>query len=287
MIYRLMSKNTPVAEMELADSTEEILKVRQGLNLEFLPMGGQQKKKWVIMEGKRCLIKSGSEPFYQEPVNEVLATSLHERLGFSWHLPYELLVEEGMPYCICENFLSSNTEFVDAKSICKSMGGDRDSFTYGQFIDVCEGLEISQVREFIDYMLVFDYLMANQRDFQKFGLIRNAKTLEWIGPAPLFDCSSGLWYNRETKDIMKIEETKGSIFDTDEVKQLETVSDLSWIRFERLKDWENDIKETFSRVKYIDEDRVETLIKAIKKRIEVLRELQEERRNMTYFYQVY
>lgn len=31
---------------------------------------GWLKKKWTIIDGKRCLIKSGSAPFFQEPLNE-------------------------------------------------------------------------------------------------------------------------------------------------------------------------------------------------------------------------
>jgi hypothetical protein len=50
---------------------------------------GWLKKKWVIADGKRFLLKSGSLPAYQEPFNEVLASIIMDRLKIS-HIPYRL-----------------------------------------------------------------------------------------------------------------------------------------------------------------------------------------------------
>ena len=42
---------------------------------------GNLKKRWKILDGKRCLIKGGSNPFRQQPFNEVIASGIMERLG--------------------------------------------------------------------------------------------------------------------------------------------------------------------------------------------------------------
>ena len=42
---------------------------------------GWLKKKWIIAEGKRCLLKAGSGATQQEPYNEVLASIIMEQLG--------------------------------------------------------------------------------------------------------------------------------------------------------------------------------------------------------------
>lgn len=39
---------------------------------------GNLRKKWKIIDGKRCLIKSGNTFNNQEPFNEVIATKLYE-----------------------------------------------------------------------------------------------------------------------------------------------------------------------------------------------------------------
>jgi len=62
-----------------------LVKASPGRELDLLSpcntSDGWLRKKWKIIDGKRCLLKSGSNPFQQEPLNEVLATSLHQRLN--------------------------------------------------------------------------------------------------------------------------------------------------------------------------------------------------------------
>ena len=42
-------------------------------------------------------------------------------------------------------------------------------------------------------MITLDYVIANDdRHLNNFGLLRDAETLEWLGPAPLYDCDSSL-----------------------------------------------------------------------------------------------
>jgi len=48
---------------------------------------GWLKKKWIIADGKRKLVKGGSEPWRQEPYNEVIASVIMRRLGIP-HVPY-------------------------------------------------------------------------------------------------------------------------------------------------------------------------------------------------------
>lgn len=80
---------------------------------------GWLKKKWTIIGGKRCLIKGGSNPYQQEPLNGVLASKLMGRLGGAVSfIPYRLLWEGGMPYSVCDDFITSDTELVTASTDC-------------------------------------------------------------------------------------------------------------------------------------------------------------------------
>ncbi len=47
---------------------------------------GWLKKRWVIVNGQRCLIKGGSGAIQQEPYNEVLSSRIMERLNIA-HVP--------------------------------------------------------------------------------------------------------------------------------------------------------------------------------------------------------
>ena len=242
---------------------------------------GWLKKKWKIMDTKRYLIKGGSNPFMQEPINEVFGTRLHQRLGCKNYVPYSVLWEEGVPYSVCENFIDTNTELVNAVSINRSMKKRSHFSSYEHFMNACDKLGIPGMREFIDYMLVFDYLMANtDRHFGNFGAIRNVETLEWVGPAPIFDSGTSLWHDKLTRTINPLFEVETKPFYSNASRQMELVSDFGWIPFEELRHLKDDIREVFVPTDFIDEERIEVLAKAVNSRVE---ELQDMGKNETHF----
>ncbi len=232
---------------------------------------GWLKKKWKIIDGKRCLIKAGSNPYMQEPLNEVFATRLHKRLGFENFAAYSLLWENKVPYSICDNFITTDTELVNAVSINKTIKKRSQNSPYNHFMEACGTLGIPDMQRFIDYMLVFDYLMANtDRHFGNFGAIRNVETLEWIGPAPIFDSGTSLWQDKLTKTIRPLEAIESKPFYANESKQLELVTNLDWIPFEELKKIQTDIQEIFSESEFMDEERIEVISNAVIDRVEEL-----------------
>lgn len=240
---------------------------------------GWLKKKWKIIDGKRCLIKAGSNPFMQEPINEVFGTRLHQRLGCKNYVSYNVLLEDGIPYSVCENFIDTNTELVNAVSINRSIKKRSQYSSYEHFRNACEKLGIPGMKEFIDYMLVFDYLMANtDRHFGNFGAIRNVQTLEWIGPAPVYDSGTSLWHDKLTRAINPLGEIETKPFYSNASRQMELVSDFSWVPFEELRNLKDDIREIFVPTEYIDEERIEVLSKAVSSRVEELQEMELEQK---------
>lgn len=235
---------------------------------------GWLKKKWKIMDSKRCLIKGGSNPYMQEPVNEVFGTRLHQRLHCEKYVPYWLMTEKGIPYSVCENFIDPHTELVNAVSINRSMKKKSQFSSYEHFINACEQLSITGMKKFLDYMLVFDYLMANtDRHFGNFGVIRNVDTLEWVGPAPIFDSGTSLWHDKLTKAITPLSEAETKPFYAEASRQMKLVSDLSWIPFEELRNVGDDVREIFVPTEFIDEERIEALARAVAGRAEELEDM--------------
>ena len=240
---------------------------------------GWLKKKWVIIGSKRCLVKAGSNPYMQEPINEVFGTRLHQRLGCKNYVPYNIFLENDVPYCICENFININTELVSAVSINRSMKKRNEFSSYEHFLNACDRLGIPGMKEFVDYMLVFDFLMANtDRHFGNFGAIRNVETLEWTGPAPIFDSGTSLWHNKLTRVINPLEEIEIKPFYSSVSRQMKLVSDFSWIPFEELKYLKDDIREVFVPTKFIDEERIEMLLNAVTGRVEELQDMAMEQK---------
>ena len=183
-------------------------------------------------------------------------------------------MEGGVPYSVCENFINHNTELVSAVSINRSMKKSNQFSSYEHFLNACQRLGIPGMKEFVDYMLVFDYLMANtDRHFGNLGAIRNVETLEWIGPAPVFDSGTSLWHDKLTRAINPLEEMETKPFYSNISKQMKLVSDFSWIPFEELRHLEDDIKEIFMPTEFIDEERIEALANAVTGRVEELQDM--------------
>lgn len=238
---------------------------------------GWLKKKWKIVNGKRCLIKAGSNPYMQEPLNEVIGTKLHQKLGYKNYVPYTISWEDGTPYSVCENFITTDTELVSAVSINRSMKKRSQYSSYEHFMNACKGLGIPDMQQYMDYLLVFDYLMANtDRHFGNFGAIRNVNTLEWIGPAPVFDSGTSLWHDKLTKSIAVNSQLDMKPFYTDASRQMELITDFSWIPFENLADLKEDIREVFAQSDLMDEERIETIARAVDNRVEELQEMEQE-----------
>ena len=237
---------------------------------------GNLKKRWKIIDGKRCLIKGGSNPFRQQPFNEVIASGIMERLGIP-HVPYTVTWNKGAPYSVCEDFITENTELIPAWRILKTQKKDNSTSVYQHFVNCCEALGIKDTVPYLDRMIVLDYIIANEdRHFNNFGVIRNAETLEWLGFAPIYDSGSSLGYDKMPAQMRSEKEVVCKPFKNHHSEQLKLVSDFSWIDFDSL----SDIGELITNVlsadgakDYMDENRIRAIAGAAQRRFEQLSQL--------------
>jgi len=236
---------------------------------------GWLKKKWKIIDGRRCLIKGGSDPFWQQPLNEAMASSVMNRLGIP-HVHYYVIWENGLPYSVCENFLDSKTELVSAFYIHNTKKITDANLLYEHYVDCCKALGIPGAQSSLDKMLAVDYLIANSdRHLNNFGGVRDARTLEWIGPAPLFDNGSSFWYNQDAANVVstvsKMGDTKSQpFFDTHE-KQIRLVKDFSWLDFAFLSGIDEEFGELLEKSPRIDAARRDALCFALRTRVKMLK----------------
>jgi len=234
---------------------------------------GWLKKKWKIINEKRCLVKGGSDPYHQQPLNEAMASIVMERLDIP-HVPYSVIWDGGFPYSVCENFVTSETELVSAYYIHNTMKIKDISNLYNHYLDCCLGLGIPNAQIHIDKMLAVDYLIANKdRHFGNFGAVRNAVTLEWVVSAPLYDNGSSFWYNQNTKNILNVKETKSQPFFQTHEKQIGLVRDFSWLDFSKLIGIDEEFYELLLKSPFIDDERRDVLSLAFRKRLKLLRDI--------------
>ena len=185
---------------------------------------GWLKKRWKISNGERLLIKGGSNPYQQEPFNEVIASDLMGELGVSC-VRYDVVWQDGYPYSVCRNFVTKDSELVPAQRIMRMRKKSNDESVYQHFISCCKDAGLDAV-PFLDRMLTVDYLIANEdRHFNNFGLLRNPDTLEFTGFAPIYDSGTSLCYNR---NAMQFNRYESKPFYTDCEKQLSLVTSFAW-----------------------------------------------------------
>ncbi len=88
-------------------------------------VNGEMKKKWVIKDGTRYLVKVNANDYGQQAVNEIIACRLHEKKqGWENFVPYTIqtAVIEGkeVPCSVNPLFTSSELELVSAYQLIRN-----------------------------------------------------------------------------------------------------------------------------------------------------------------------
>ena len=239
---------------------------------------GYLKKRWKIANGKRCLIKGGSNLERQQPFNEVIASKIMDRLGID-HVPYSIIWEDGEPYSVCEDFVTRDTELISAWRIMQTQKKDNSSSVYQHFVNCCKSLGAPDVVPALDRMIVLDYIIANEdRHLNNFGLLRNAETLEWLGFAPIYDSGSSLGYNSLLSQIHTEKNITCKPFKRRHNEQIKLVTSFDWIDFSKLSDAGDMVREVFSdpqAKELISENRKEAIAQMVERHIESLQTIAE------------
>jgi hypothetical protein len=233
---------------------------------------GQLRKKWKIINGDRYLLKKGSLSFKLEIFNEVIATSICSRLDIG-HSMYTLSQENGVFYCMTKNFLSPTTELVTATSIFNQYKLPDNISRYEHYIACGEMLGIKNMRWQVEQMLILDFIMANSdRNFDNFGLIRNAETLEWVGVSPVFDCGSSLFFNKSNYSInLAISNADSKPFRSKHREQIKLVRNIDVVNLNSLSSIGDEYSELLSQDQDLTHERRSLLCKGLTRRIQILK----------------
>lgn len=241
---------------------------------------GWLKKKWKIIDGRRCLLKGGSGTVWQEPYNEVLASRIMKRLGIP-HVSYTLMMQEDYPYSVCEDFVTPQTEFISAWYIMQTQVKPNHVSVYQHYLNCCEAQGIPGIRESLDRMLALDFLIVNEdRHQNNFGLVRNAETLEWLGAAPVFDSGSSLWFTKPTALISPTAKAGCKPFKSSHDEQIKLVSSFDWLDLSALYGIDEELREIVRGSLFVDAARCDALCRGLKGRVEMLSEAVNSRHHL-------
>ena len=217
-------------------------------------MQGDLIKKWLIVDDTRCLLKGNCGANSQQSLNEVLASMLHEKQGFSNHVryrPVKLIGSASEQYgCICEDFASETLEFIPAIDVVDSEKKDNAVSTYEHFIHVCtaHGLSELEVRSFLEYQILTDFVLTNtDRHLNNFGILRDSQTLKFVRMAPIFDSGNSMFWDAprlpERSDCTEIAVNS---FRKTEAELLKLVTDRSRVHMDLLPG-RNEIAELYAK----------------------------------------
>lgn len=186
---------------------------------------GDLKKKWIIdKNGNRILIKGNYGHSCLQSIAEVFATLLHTKQNKFPFVSYDFIriptKNADVVGCASYNFVDYGHDFVSAADVlnlnCPRVKSMHEM--YNLFIKRCviEGLDYEYVTQFMEYMIMCDFLMTNtDRHLNNFGVLRNINNLSLDSLAPIYDSGNSLGYTLGSnipvgRSVLKIREQVGN-----------------------------------------------------------------------------
>ena len=233
---------------------------------------GALKKRWQIADGQRVLVKGGTAPYFQEPLNECVASAVYELLGIS-HVPYALAWEHGQPYSVCPCFVTPSTEFIPASALLECFESDEEIPLWQHFLLCCDRLGIPNAQRDTSQMLAVDFLLANtDRHFRNFGALRDPDTLQWIGMAPVFDSGTSLWKLDRTNFIAQDRYDQCRPFAQRHTQQLAILdpADIACLPWYKLQGLPALVEKILSQSDYLEPERTNAIAGRVEQNLDFL-----------------
>lgn len=244
---------------------------------------GEMKKKWIIKDGIRYLMKVNANDYGQQAVNEVIATRLHERLGWknyvSYEIEYAVIEGQNLPCSINPLFTSQELELVSGYQLVKDIKTPNDSSNYEELIhqSVKYGMEESEVRKQLEYTIMTDFILSNtDRHYNNFGFLYDPAQHQLVKMAPIFDTGNILFYNKEIipKEERLLDITVSS-FREKEIKLLEYVTDKNLVDTGLLDGFPKEVEKLLKEYTDMPEERAESIADTVRQKIEYLQLFQQ------------
>lgn len=272
---------------ELGNLLTDSCKVNIDQNIsKFSPASsvtGEMKKKWIIRDGIRYLMKVNANDFGQQSVNEWIACKLHQRLGWKNYVPYEIemavVEEKEVPCSINPLFTSEKLELVSAYQLIRNdkIQNDRSIYEALIFKAVTMGLTETEVRNQLEYTILTDFILSNtDRHFNNFGFLYDPDIQKFTAMAPIFDTGNALFYDKEFipsgKNLLDI---KTASFSDKEVNMLRYVKNKTRIDLCILDGFYEEVQKDLERYTKMPKQRAAAIAQTVEQKIKFLRLFQQ------------
>jgi len=248
---------------ELTINRDHMIDLRKETRFNCATSQGELQKKWCIdQDGRRYMIKGNYGQSYQQSLNEIFATKLHEQQGFTNYTAYTLVHVQvdgnidGLG-CMCYDFCSENIECISAWELLQTIKTRQNESLYYPLKKVCLGLGISEqdFSDFLDYQIMTDYLMTNtDRHMNNIAVMRDPDSLQILGFAPIYDSGNSMFHNipYEKMSQVKFDDIKTHSFVAQETKLLQYVHNRALVDVDKAEMdfsiYEKDVVERHIRI---------------------------------------
>lgn len=242
-------------------------------------VNGEMKKKWIIKDGTRYLMKVNANDYGQQSVNEIIASRLHERLGWMNYVIYEIekarVDDVEVPCSLNPLFTSTELELVSAYQLVKNYKIPNDTSNFEAMIQLATvyGIEEQEVRKHLEYTILTDFILTNtDRHFNNFGFLYNPEKHRFVAMAPIYDTGNSLFYNKEFIPVKSnLLDIRVTSFCEREVDMLRYVSAKELIDLEKLDGFSAEVEEILKEHTTMPVSRAEQIARSVEEKIEYLR----------------
>lgn len=248
---------------------------------------GQLEKTWTIRNNERFLIKGNHDELSAESINEVIATEIHKQQGIRPYASYDLIHIKDKPYdygCITKSFTSESYEFISAYALYSSENRKTDISEFQHLLNMCKkyGMDIEEVRRGLEYQIMTDYIISGyDRHLNNIGFLRSADTMKYTGLCPVYDSGGSLFAGqRLPTNQHQLENIKTNGIGRTEQAKLKFVTDPYVIDLTKLPPV-SFIKKQYEKDSRADDQLINTVCWAYEKKIEMCRQFQLGKRNVT------
>ena len=248
---------------EITINKDQPIDIRNKTRFDCAASQGELQKKWCIDEsGQRYMIKGNYGSSYQQSLNEIFATKLHEKQGFdnyTRYYPVKLMVDgdrEGLG-CMCYDFCGERVETISAWELLQTVKIRGNESYYHPLKAVCcpLGIKEEEFDRFIGYQIMTDYLMTNtDRHMNNIAIMRDPDTLKILGFAPVYDSGNSMFYDvpYDSLEHVDFDKIRTHSFIEREVRLLQYVADRHLVDIDKAEMdfsiYEQDMTERHMRI---------------------------------------
>lgn len=249
---------------------------------------GEMKKKWMIRDGIRYLMKVNANHFGQQSVNERIACRLHERLGWKNFVPYQIeeavMYDKVVPCSINPLFTSDELEFVSAYQLIRNekIRNDKirnDKSVYEALIAkaISMGGNEAEIRKQLEYTILTDFILSNtDRHLNNLGFLYHSGSRRITAMAPIFDTGNALFYSEDfIPSGENLLDVKVASFCEKEVQLLRYVENRSLVDLDLLDAFPEEAAKMLEKYTEMPKKRAEAIAETIEKKIELLQKFQQ------------